>query len=117
VASGKETPEDTGCESCHGPGAAHVEAHGAKKAIVAFSQTEPKQVLDTCLHCHGEALPRANIRRSLHTQNNVVCTNCHSIHSSTTPKFLLATVQRELCLRLPCRRSIPVFDAIQASGE
>jgi DmsE family decaheme c-type cytochrome len=97
VASGKETPEDTGCESCHGPGAAHVEAHGAKKAIVAFSQTEPKQVQDTCLHCHGEALPRANIRRSLHTQNNVVCTNCHSIHSSTTPKFLLATVQRELC--------------------
>ena len=97
VASGKEPPEDTGCESCHGPGGAHVEAHGAKAAIVAFSQAEPKRVLDTCLRCHGETISRANIRRSVHTQNDIVCTSCHSIHSSPAPKFLLANVQRELC--------------------
>ena len=44
VASGKETPEHTGCESCHGPGGAHVAAHGGKATIMAFSQLEPKQV-------------------------------------------------------------------------
>lgn len=97
VASSKEPPEDTGCEGCHGPGAAHVEAHGSKAAIVAFSKIEPRKVLDTCLRCHGETLTRANIQRSLHTQNDIVCTNCHSIHSSPTPKFLLAVVQSELC--------------------
>jgi DmsE family decaheme c-type cytochrome len=64
---------------------------------VAFSQLQPKQVLDNCLRCHSQTLSRANIRRSLHTQNDVVCTNCHSIHKSPTPKFLLASVQAELC--------------------
>ncbi|MBZ5592995.1 MAG: DmsE family decaheme c-type cytochrome [Acidobacteriia bacterium] len=97
VASGKETPEHTGCESCHGPAAKHVEAHGGKATIVAFSQLEPKQILDNCLRCHAETLSRANIRRSLHTENNVVCTSCHSIHKSPVPKFLLANKQAELC--------------------
>jgi len=97
IASGTETPEHTGCESCHGPGGPHVEAHGGKATIVAFSQLQPKQILDNCLRCHAQTLSRANIRRSSHTQNDVVCTNCHSIHKSPAPKFLLANVQRELC--------------------
>jgi DmsE family decaheme c-type cytochrome len=97
IASEKETPEKTGCESCHGPGRAHVEAHGGKATIIAFSELEPKQVLDKCLSCHGESLARSNIRRSTHTNNDVVCTNCHSIHKAQTPKFLLARKQTELC--------------------
>ena len=97
IASGKEKPENTGCESCHGPGAAHVEARGGKATILAFSQMQPKQILDNCLRCHAETLSRANIRRSSHTENDVVCTNCHSIHKSPVPKFLLASVQTELC--------------------
>ncbi len=97
VASGKEPSEHTGCEGCHGPGAAHIEARGGKATIIAFSELAPKQVLDNCLRCHAETLSRANIRRSTHSMNGVVCTSCHSIHSSTTPKFLLAKVQMELC--------------------
>jgi DmsE family decaheme c-type cytochrome len=97
LASGKETPEHTGCESCHGPGGAHVAAHGGKATIVAFSELEPKQILDNCLRCHGETLSRANIRRSQHTQHDVVCTNCHSIHKSPVPKFLLANTQKDVC--------------------
>jgi DmsE family decaheme c-type cytochrome len=98
VASGKEAPENTGCESCHGPGKAHVEAGGGADTIPrAFSRLAPTQVLDTCLRCHSQTLSRANIRRSEHTQEEVVCTNCHSIHKSTTPKFLLAKKQSELC--------------------
>jgi DmsE family decaheme c-type cytochrome len=98
IASGREKPENTGCESCHGPGQDHVAAGGGKATIpVAFSQAGPEKVLDACLRCHSQTLSRANIRRSEHTQRDIVCTNCHSIHSSPTPKFLLAKQQTELC--------------------
>ncbi len=97
LASGKETPENTGCESCHGPGKAHVEARGGKATIIAFSQLAPDKILDACLRCHSKAISRANIRRSSHTQQDVVCANCHSIHKSPAPKFLLAKTQTDLC--------------------
>jgi len=99
VASGKSAPENTGCEGCHGPGQAHVEADGGSDTIPnAFSKMSPAKVLDTCLRCHAETLSRSNIRRSSHTQEDVVCTNCHSIHKPQTPKFLLANKkQSELC--------------------
>jgi DmsE family decaheme c-type cytochrome len=98
VASGKEPAEKTGCEGCHGPGQAHVAAHGGKTTIPrAFSLLTPKQALDTCLTCHAKDLSRANIRRSEHTQNDVACTSCHSIHHSPTQKYLLAKQQNEMC--------------------
>ena len=97
VASGKQKPEDTGCEGCHGPGGNHVEAGGGADSINAFSQLGTAQVLDTCLRCHGQTLSRANIRRSAHTDDDVVCTSCHSIHKAATPKFLLQKTQTELC--------------------
>ncbi|MFN8939635.1 MAG: DmsE family decaheme c-type cytochrome [Acidobacteriota bacterium] len=89
--------EDKGCESCHGPGKAHIEAKGDKSKIVAFSQLQPKQTLDACLACHSRQISRANIRRSSHTTADVVCTNCHSVHKSATPKQLLARPQTDLC--------------------
>src|ERR1700691_1818713 len=97
LASGKEAPENTGCESCHGPGQAHVEAHGGKATIVAFSQLEPDKILDARLRCHSQTLSRANIRRSAHTDADVGCTIAHSIHNPATPKFLLAKQQADLC--------------------
>lgn len=97
IASGKELPERTGCESCHGSGKAHVEARGGKATIVAFSELEPRQVLERCLTCHSEDLGRAYIRRSAHTLAGVACSNCHSIHKSPVPKMLLARRQTDLC--------------------
>jgi DmsE family decaheme c-type cytochrome len=99
IASGSEKPENTGCESCHGPGQEHVAAGGGKATIpVAFSRLAPDKIVDACLRCHSQTLSRANIRRSEHTQRDIVCTNCHSIHSSPAPKFLLAKQQQsELC--------------------
>ncbi len=98
IAAGNLPPERTGCEGCHGPGKAHIEARGGKTTIPrAFSLMKPAQILDTCLTCHAKDFSRANIRRSSHTQADVVCSNCHSIHKSTTPKFLLARKQADLC--------------------
>lgn len=97
-ALGKSGLADRGCEGCHGPGKDHIEGRGNKAKIVAFSVLEPRQILDACLRCHSGVLSRANIRRSVHTENDVVCTNCHSIHKSAAPKFLLASAkQSDLC--------------------
>jgi DmsE family decaheme c-type cytochrome len=98
IAAGTLPPDRTGCEGCHGPGKAHVEARGGKTTIPrAFSLMEPKPILDACLTCHAKDLSRANIRRSEHTEADIACTGCHSIHKSPTPKFLLAKKQNELC--------------------
>ena len=96
VASGKEAPGKTGCEGCHGPGAEHVKKPG-KTNIKALSQMTPDQTLNACLGCHSKDLSRANIRRSAHTEADVACSSCHSIHKAATPKNLLAKQQTELC--------------------
>src|SRR5205085_4183768 len=77
IASGKEPPERTGCEGCHGPGKAHVEARGGKATIPhAFSLMSPKAIVEDCLGCHARDFNRANIRRSEHTMHDVACTSC-----------------------------------------
>jgi DmsE family decaheme c-type cytochrome len=95
--SDDQAPGDPGCESCHGPGRAHVEAGGGKTNLVAFSELSPSKIQEACLRCHGQTILSVNIRRSEHTLDDVVCTSCHSIHQSKTPKFLLARQQSELC--------------------
>jgi DmsE family decaheme c-type cytochrome len=98
IASGKEPEDKTGCEGCHGPGGNHVAARGGKTTIPrAFSLLTPDQALNTCLGCHSKDISRANIRNSPHTEADVVCTDCHSIHKSPVPKFLLAKQQTQLC--------------------
>lgn len=97
IASGKEPPERTGCEGCHGPGQAHIQALGGKATIRAFSEMTPRQVLEACLSCHSVELSKVHIARSAHTLAGVACSACHSIHRSPVPKFLLAKVQREVC--------------------
>ena len=97
IASGKEDPANTGCESCHGPAEGHLKAHGGKASIISFPALSPKEVGAACLRCHSETLSRANIHASPHTLNGVSCTQCHSVHGSTTPKALLAKREPDLC--------------------
>src|SRR6516225_6651674 len=59
VASGKEPPERTGCEGCHGPGRAHVDAGGDINTVVhAFSVMKPQEIISLCLNCHAQEFNR-----------------------------------------------------------
>src|SRR3984957_7430460 len=42
-----------GCESCHGPGAAHVAGGGDITKIFVFENHSPKEINDRCLTCHA----------------------------------------------------------------
>ncbi len=48
-----------GCESCHGPGSAHVEDPSKPGSIKRFPQMSPRDVSDTCLTCHSRGDARA----------------------------------------------------------
>jgi DmsE family decaheme c-type cytochrome len=96
VASGKEAPENIGCEGCHGPGGAHIRQQGA---MTDFRKISPAVASRVCLRCHAEAISRANIRTSPHNVNGVGCTTCHSVHHSPAPRFLLAAPEATLCYR------------------
>jgi len=85
------------CESCHGPGAAHVRKGGGKgTGIFAFVRNaDPDQRSSTCLSCHHEsrAVPFWNMSR--HKVNGISCDNCHNPHSGL--KANLKAQQPMLC--------------------
>jgi len=70
-----------GCESCHGPGKAHVES-GDPTKIISFKRMNAKAVSETCLSCHAGKESHNNFRRGEHWRNNVGCTDCHSPHGT-----------------------------------
>lgn len=69
-----------GCEACHGPGRAHVEAGGDPKLIRNFKNETAKQSSETCLACHSGKEDHNNFRRGEHWRNNVGCLDCHFSH-------------------------------------
>ena len=82
--------EKQGCESCHGPGKAHVEGGGDKTKIRTFESESPKQISESCLQCHAGKEEHNNYKRGEHWRNDVACTDCHSPHFSTRLNETLA---------------------------
>lgn len=71
-----------GCESCHGPGKAHLEDATDKTKIISFKGKSSKEVAETCLACHSGKETHNNFRRGEHWRNDVGCTDCHTAHGS-----------------------------------
>jgi DmsE family decaheme c-type cytochrome len=74
--------EARGCEACHGPGKAHVEAGGGKDSIpIRFGKDSKNSVAEqnaTCLDCHS----RGNHlfwKGSPHESRGMACVNCHQV--------------------------------------
>ncbi len=83
------------CESCHGPGQAHVDGGGDVTKIRQLSKMTAKEVDTTCLGCHAGAHP--NFERSPHAKADVSCTSCHSVHNAGSEVALLRVDQPKLC--------------------
>ena len=84
------------CESCHGPGQAHVDDE-AKGNIRKFGEMKPAEIAQTCLTCHNRG-NHAGWEGSVHESRNLSCTTCHSVHAPKSfESQLVKTNQTELC--------------------
>src|SRR5262245_49447892 len=99
-AQNPRTPAATkGCESCHGPGQAHVDAGGDKTKIKIMTQLTAAQIAETCTSCHNRT-SHDNWDGGKHSARNVTCTNCHSVHEPKSEKGQLKTeTQVETCVQ------------------
>ena len=83
------------CESCHGPGQAHVEGGGDITKIFLPSKASAKETDATCMGCHAGVHP--NFDRSPHAEAGLSCISCHSVHAAQTEESLLKLPQPALC--------------------
>lgn len=87
------------CETCHGPGQAHVEGGGDKTKIFVFEGQRADVISGRCLTCHQASMEHGNFRRSQHFRNGVSCIDCHSPHHAREKNALLLEDSPTLCYR------------------
>jgi DmsE family decaheme c-type cytochrome len=88
-----------GCESCHGPGQAHVEAGGDKTKIKQIKAMAPREINETCTTCHNRS-SHSEWEGSKHDARNLSCTTCHSVHDAKSEKGqLTGKTQQETCVQ------------------
>jgi DmsE family decaheme c-type cytochrome len=97
LASLPKSPAAThGCESCHGPGKAHVEGDGDASKIFNPLKVTPQRASETCATCHNRG-EHAVWSGSQHDSRNVGCVSCHSVHAPKGPRQLKVATQPQLC--------------------
>ena len=98
----RNTAEGLGCENCHGPGKAHVDAGGGKGKgqLITFAKNDPTPVErrnDVCLACHTKG-DRLFWKGSAHDSRDVACTSCHKVMEDHSPRNQLAlSTELETC--------------------
>ena len=90
----RNSTEGLACESCHGPGEAHVNAGGGKGkgGLITFAKDDKTPVDKRnaiCLSCHTKG-NRLFWQGSSHESRGVACTNCHKVMEEVSPKNQLA---------------------------
>jgi len=102
-------PSKMGCQGCHGPAANHVADPSDKSKLFLFEKASVKEINDRCLSCHQGGTQHMKAINSLHGDNGVSCTSCHSPHHPKTEEFLLAKAQPALCYGCHLQQK-PQFD-------
>lgn len=86
-----------GCESCHGPGQAHVEGGGDKTKIKQFTVATPSEASEACTSCHNRS-GHIEWDGGKHSSRNMSCLTCHSVHTPKSERAQLKTeTQQETC--------------------
>jgi DmsE family decaheme c-type cytochrome len=98
------TPAAThGCESCHGPGQAHVDGGGDKTKIKTFKTMSAQESSEQCATCHNRGT-HALFSGSQHDNRNVGCVSCHNVHAPAGPRLMKAKTEAQTCAS--CHKNI-----------
>ena len=90
---------ERGCESCHGPSAAHANAPTINSPGVSFGprwNSGIEQQNTQCLECHSANVGKA-WHDSVHATQNIGCATCHDAHAEAD-KALQNNTQAQICL-------------------
>ena len=85
--------EKLGCEGCHGPGSAHVDADGKKPGLLmSFAANDRRPATErnaVCMNCHDRGA-RMYWQGSPHEGRDLACTNCHTVMQQVSERALLS---------------------------
>lgn len=99
-----------GCESCHGPSAAHADKPRKYSTAVRFAGENPSPAATqnkACIDCHQGGL-RMHWQGSQHEASDVPCVACHNVHT-TKDEVLVKTTQADTCFECHTQQRAQLF--------